>query len=101
MSRAQAMHDNSLQAYREEEVKLSRRAQAVLDWITEHGPSTDRQVMWGMGFTDMNSVRPRITELIDCNKLMQVCSVTCPITAKTVRKVDVRKARGQLEMGLQ
>lgn len=87
------VHDNSINAYRSEEVKLSKRAEAVLLWITEHGPHTDRQVMQGMGFTEPNSVRPRITELIDANKLMEVGNVTCPITKKTVRRVDIRRPR--------
>lgn len=93
MSRLQAIHDNSIAAYRSEESKLSRRARAVLEWITTHGPRTDRQVMEGMGFREPNQVRPRITELIDAGKLMEVCNVTCPITGKTVRKVDIRRPR--------
>lgn len=87
------LHDNSIQAYHAEEAKLSRRAQAVLEWITAHGPHTDREVMRGMGFTEPNAVRPRITELIDAGKLMEVCSVRCPVTGKTVRRVDIRRAR--------
>lgn len=87
------MHDNSLAAYRAEGPKLSRRALAVLAWVAEHGPHTDREVMRGMGFTDPNAVRPRITELIDANKLMEVGDVTCPVTRKTVRRVDLRRAR--------
>jgi predicted HTH transcriptional regulator len=87
------MHPHSLDAYRAEESKLSKRAEAVLTWITEHGPHTDREVMQGMGFTEPNAVRPRITELIDAGKLMEVCSVRCPVTGKTVRRVDIRRAR--------
>lgn len=89
----QGSHPNSVSAYHAEEVKLSKRARAVLRWITEHGPHTDRQVMQGMGFTEPNAVRPRITELIDANKLMEVGNVTCPVTRKTVRRVDIRRAR--------
>lgn len=87
------MHENSLSAFRAEEAKLSRRAQAVLDWISAHGPRTDRQVMEGMGFREPNAVRPRVTELIKAGKLMEVCSVRCPVTGKTVRKVDLRRPR--------
>lgn len=94
-----AVHDNSIQAYRSQEAKLSRRAQAVLEFITEHGPRTDREVAYGMGYGEnLNAVRPRITELVEANKLMEVCNVRCPVTGKTVRKVDIR---GQREMGLQ
>lgn len=90
------LHTNSLHAYHSQESKLSRRAQNVLDWIRENGPHTDREVMQGLGFTDMNSVRPRITELIEKNKLMEVGNVLCPVTGKTVRRVDVRRARQDL-----
>lgn len=93
MSRPQAMHEHSLEAYREEEAKLSARALAVLGWIRIHGPHTDREVMQGMGFTDMNAVRPRITELIDANKLMEVGAVRCLVTGKRVRRVDIRRPR--------
>lgn len=87
------MHDNSLAAWRSEESKLSTRAQAIYDWIFAHGPVTDREVMRGMGFTEPNAVRPRITELIDQHRLMEVGDVRCPITGKTVRRVDIRRAR--------
>jgi len=90
---AHRMHDNSLATYREEESKLSTRAQAVLSWITEHGPHTDREVMKGMGFSDPNSVRPRITELIERGKLMEVCSRRDTATGKSVRVVDIRGQR--------
>lgn len=89
------MHINSLDAYRAEEARLSRRAEAVLEWITEHGPHTDREVMRGMGFKEPNSVRPRITELIEAGKLMEVGNVRCAVTGKSVRRVDIRRARWQ------
>lgn len=91
------IHANSLTAYRSELPKLSTRAQAILEWIRDHGPRTDRQVMEGMGFREPNQVRPRITELIEAGALMEVCSVSCPVTGKTVRKVDIRRAR-QMEL---
>lgn len=87
------MHDNSVSAYRAEEVKLSRRAQDVFAWIQLHGPHTDREVMRGMGFTDMNAVRPRITELLELRKLMEVGNVRCTVTGKSVRRVDTRRPR--------
>jgi hypothetical protein len=91
---AHRMHDNSISAFRAEEPKLSARAAAVLAWITQHGPHTDREIAYGMGFGEnLNAVRPRITELIELAKLMEVCDVTCPITRKTVRKVDIRGQR--------
>lgn len=88
-----SMHDNSLAAYRSEETRLSKRCEAVYAWISAHGPATDREVMTGMGFTDPNAVRPRITELSQRGRLMEVGAITCPVTSKTVRRVDIRRAR--------
>lgn len=97
---AHAQHDvreNSLAAYRSEQPKLSKRETAIMAWVTEHGPHTDREVMTGMGFRDMNNVRPRITELLERRLLMEVGDVTCPVTHKTVRRVDIRRPR-QMEL---
>lgn len=91
------IHDNSIQAYHAEEAKLSRRALAVLAWITKHGPHTDRQVAAGMGYDHRSAVQPRISELIDACKLMEVGNVRCPITGKSVRRVDIRRPR-QMEL---
>lgn len=97
MSRPQAVHANSIECFHALEPKLSKRAELIYAWLESHGPRTDREVMRGMGFTDMNSVRPRISELIDLNKLMEVGDVVCPVTHKTVRRVDIRRPR-QLDL---
>lgn len=91
------VHANSITAFHGEQPKLSKRAKAVLAWIEEHGPHTDREVMAGMGFTEPNAVRPRITELVDARHLEEVGNVTCPVTGKTVRRVDVRRLRTPTE----
>lgn len=91
---AHRMHDNSVAAYRAGEPKLSARCSAILAWIERHGPHTDREVMEGMGFRDMNNVRPRITELIhEHRKLMEVGDVLDPATGVKVRRVDIRRPR--------
>lgn len=96
MSRPQAVHDNSIQTYREEEGKLSRRGLAILGWLRIHGPHTDRDVMEGMGFREPNSVRPRITELIDAGELEEVGNTRCPVTGKTVRLVGLKPRQERL-----
>ena len=83
------MHENSLLAYEIEKHKLTGRRANVFAFIYQYGKLTDRQVMNGMGFADMNSVRPRITELINLGLLFESGSVTCPTTNKTVRQVTV------------
>lgn len=90
------MHANSLAAHRAEEAKLSKRAAAILAWVRAHGPHTDREIAYGMGFGEnLNAVRPRITELMEapCARLMEVCSRRCPVTGKSVRVVDVNRPR--------
>lgn len=54
---------------------------------------TDRQMMHILGFTDMNSVRPRITELTDTGYLVEVDSVRDEVTGKTVRRSRAATAR--------
>lgn len=90
------IHENSVAAYNQERAKLSKRALLVCAWVELHGPATDRQIMQGMGFTDMNSVRPRITESVDAGQLVEIRSIRCPVTGKTVRVV-ARPAK-QLEL---
>jgi len=46
---------------------------------------TDRQVKETLGLDDMNTVRPRITELIKKGYLTESTNTKCPVTGKTVR----------------
>lgn len=91
------MHENSLDSYHAQEAKLSARCQAIYRWVEKHGPHTDREVAYAMGFGEnLNAVRPRITELIEeHHQLMQVTSRMCPITKRKVRVVDISRPRGQ------
>jgi hypothetical protein len=83
------IHPHSAEAYHSELPRLSRRALKIIDWIELHPKVTDREVMLGMGFTDMNSVRPRITEAVDLGSLVEVAERRCPCTGKTVRVLDL------------
>lgn len=97
------MHEHSLAAYRHEAKRISLRAVAVYLYVKRFGRSTDREVMKGMGFTDPNKVRPRITELIEAKLLVEVGEKRDPETKKTVRIVDLaeRAAAGaQLALDL-
>lgn len=73
--------------------KLAKRAEQVLAWIWVHGPATDRQVMQGLGFTDMNAVRPRISELIDARLVVECGEVRCGVTRQRVRLVKLNGER--------
>lgn len=83
------VHTHSIAAYHAELPRLSRRAQQIIDWLELHPKKTDREVMIGLGFQDMNCVRPRITEAVDLGALVEVDEKVCPVTRKTVRIVDL------------
>lgn len=83
------IHEHSIAAYHSELPKLSRRAIAILNWLEMHPKKTDREIMLGMGFTDMNMVRPRVTEAVFLGSLVEVSEKVCEVTGKTVRIVDL------------
>lgn len=83
------IHEHSRLAYHAELPKLSRRALRILDWLELHPKKTDREIMIGMGFSDMNMVRPRVTELVEARRLVEVSEKRCGVTGKTVRIVDL------------
>jgi hypothetical protein len=88
-----SMHLHSIKAHHEEEPKLGKRASLILNLLCNPsmGESTDREVKEMLGFSDMNSVRPRITELLKMGLLVECGSKECPVTGKLVRIV---KAKG-------
>lgn len=92
MSRAQAVHEHSRQAYRAERPNLSARAKLVLEWVRLHPGTTDRDIRAGLGYADMNAIRPRVTELVEAGKLVEVGARRCPVTGKTVRVLDLSLA---------
>ena len=86
------MHNNSITTYNEEKPSLSKRSMQIMSWLNNHPyPLTDRSVKVGMGFEDMNMVRPRITELIKGGHVTEVGSKICPDTGKTVRLIQLTK----------
>lgn len=81
------------------EGELSRRQAAILRWLLANPrPWTDRQIAAGMGYPDMNAVRPRITELIDQGILREAGSITCQVTGKRVRLVSPVIHQGELPL---
>lgn len=92
---AATVHANSRQAHLEAMGMISRRARMVLDWVREHGRATDRQIVRGLGFTDMNACRPRVTELVRLGALVEVGTTRCEVTGKPVRLVDVPRGPKQ------
>lgn len=83
-------HVHSLEAWEELRAgrQLSRRQAQILRWLLAHPrPWTDRQVAERLGYFDMNSVRPRITELVKMDLLEEAGAVKCQVTGKRVRLV--------------
>lgn len=85
-----SIHTHSRESFEsfQAEGKLSMRQAAILQWLMANPKAfTDREIAAGMGFFDMNAVRPRITELIQQGILEECDSVRCPVTGKSVRRV--------------
>jgi len=57
------MRTPSLEAHGLNRNALGSRSLNVLAWLKANGPATARQIVDGIGFKDMNCVRPRLTEL--------------------------------------
>lgn len=83
------IHEHSREAFHATTEVRVTRAELVVEFLTANGPATDREVCNGLGFTDMNSVRPSITTLVQDDKLHEVDSVIDAKTGRTVRRVDV------------
>lgn len=63
--RTHTMRGPSLDARRTFRADLAERSLAILTWLKKNGPATARQIAEGLGFREMNAVRPRLTELCD------------------------------------
>jgi len=97
------IHTNSIIAYYEGRFKFSKRECEILGYLLMNPqPITDRKLKDALRYVDMDSVRPRITELIKKGCIEQCGRVTCSLTGKSVRLIKVRamQATPQMEMGL-
>ncbi len=85
------MHQNSIDAFKELGIHLSRRELEVLGVYKKYprAPFTDRQIMWWLKYTDPNSCRPRITSLLKKGLLIEQPEKVVDI--KTGRKVRLCK----------
>lgn len=87
------MHANSLAAYHSLDICESQAA--VLAVYMANTPMTDRECLARMGRSDMNDVRPRVSELIDDCWLEECGREKCQITGRPVRVCrPTAKARG-------
>tara|TARA_R110000803_G_scaffold132595_1_gene199813 strand:+ start:126 stop:431 length:306 start_codon:yes stop_codon:yes gene_type:complete len=88
------MHENSLASFDENDRELifSKREREILTAFENHGAMTDRQCLSACGYSDMNAVRPRISELILKGILREFSDAICPVTEKRVRICRIKSA---------
>lgn len=95
------LHPNSLEAYHQGRREMfSRRSAEILAVLSLLGEASDRQVCEHLGFTDMNAVRPRVTELMDAGVLEEVGCRLDPVTERRVRIVRIVPKRGREQLAL-
>ncbi len=98
------MHTNTLTAHRKVRGELAERNRRILDYLDYLGSGwrlTDREIKDGIGLDDMNSVRPRITELIRDGFAVECGKARCQVTGQTVRLVraTTEAERNRAEQG--
>lgn len=62
--------------------KFTRKAEILV--ALQAGPMTARCVMQVLGYSDLNSVRPRITELVQEGRVVEAGTVCDPISGRKV-----------------
>lgn len=87
-----ALHQHSLDAHAATEETMTGRKRAIMEWLRAYGPATDRHVKEALfgARADMNTVRPRITELIAMGLCHEVGSIKDEVTGLHVRIVRAR-----------
>ena len=93
------IHQNSREAFHQEKPRFPNRKEQIMEIFLPSGAIlSDRQVKDILGYSDMNAVRPRITELCKEGRLEEVGAKVDPVTNKKVRCVGL--PMGQMEMKL-
>jgi len=93
------MHSNSIIAYYEGQFQFSKRECEILGWLLQNpAPTTDRDIKDALRYADMNSVRPRITELIKKGCVEECGRTTCKVTGKSVRQIRVKAKEQKVDM---
>lgn len=84
-----SVRENSIDTYIELKDHLSGRSLEVYKYIEKHGKSTERQIKDGLGYDDMNAVRPRVTEMIESGLLIEGLKVRDSVTNRPVRTIMI------------
>ena len=86
-------HENSVLAHTVFD-KSARYSEILNAYEILAVPATDRKISSFLGYMDLNKVRPRITELIHKNRLVELKDgVKDEVTGKTVRLVRIASAK--------
>ena len=98
-----SVHENSKESFREENYmgRTQTRRQEILRYLVgARSCRSDRQIMRVLGYTEMNQVRPRITELLKAGLLRESFKkIPCQYTGKSVRFVYAPQ-QAELELDL-
>lgn len=84
------VHDNSIAAF--EDMDRDTRQTIVFDCYRSYPKGlTDREVMKLLGFIDMNTVRPRVTEMVNGERprLEEIGKRRDDVTGRSVRVVSI------------
>jgi len=81
-------HANSAQSFHT--LNREQRRDAVKRVYEVHGSLTDREVAMRLGYSDLNCVRPRITEMISDGVLVECGAKVDMVSGKRVRLVRIR-----------
>lgn len=91
------VHDHSIQTFYEtEQERAKRRAEVFEAFIKIGRPATDREICYSLGYSDLNSTRPRVSEMIDSGELIEVGKVIDHVTGRKVRISKIRVKEAQL-----
>lgn len=88
-----SMHQNSLDAYSEEQGRLGARCKMIHDAVKSSGKAwTIRGLATHFGHPEnCNFVAPRVNDLIAAGLLVECGNTRCPVTQKTVRLVRAKE----------
>jgi hypothetical protein len=86
-------HPNSRSAHKR--VDKDKRRAEILSVFEREGnkPMTDREIAKYLGYHDLNSVRPRLSEMVADKTLREYSTVICPVTKRPVRQTMIVDGR--------
>ena len=89
--------DTRLESYRALGEEREKRQKLILEYIREHGPSTSREIAYGLGFSDLNAVKPRLTELKARGRVEVVGAKVDMVTERRVSVWAIEEGEGKNE----